>query len=258
MKRTLYFVYGSLCHAMFLAVFLYMVGFLANSFVPKSIDGPASPGGPGVPAALIDLGLLVLFGIQHSVMARPTFKRWWTRIVPAPIERSTYVLASNLVLVLLLWQWRPLPGVLWDVRGTVAEPVLWSLFGFGWLLIVFASLLIDHFDLFGTRQVWMHLCGKAYTPPAFRAPALYKAVRHPLYVGWLLAFWVTPVMTLGHLLFSLGNTAYILIAIRLEERNLAQVHPEYAAYRRRVPMLVPFGKAGSSARAPERVEGTAS
>ena len=180
-------------------------------------------------------------------MARPTFKRWWTRFVPTPIERSTYVLVSNLLMVLLLWQWQPMQGVVWEVQSSAVATTLWALYGLGWLIIVFSSLLINHFDLFGTRQVWMHLRGKEYTHLPFRVPSLYKFVRHPLYVGWLLAFWVTPTMTVGHLVFSIANTVYILIAIQFEERNLIEYHSEYADYRRRVPSLVPFPRSSGAA-----------
>lgn len=245
MQRLTYFVYGVLCHAMFLAVFLYMVGFLANAYVPKSIDSGTE--GPFSKALLINLALLALFGVPHSVMARPTFKRWWAKIVPTTIERSTYVLVSNLLLMLLLLQWRPMTGVIWEVEASAARTTLWAIFGFGWLLVVFASLLINHFDLFGTRHVWLYLKGKEYTPPKFGTPLLYRLVRHPLYVGWLLAFWVTPTMTTGHLVFSIGTTLYILIAIFFEERNLVESHSEYADYRRRVPMLIPFTRSGGSA-----------
>ena len=245
MQKVSFFVYGVLCHAMFLVVFLYMAGFLANFYVPKSIDSGTV--GPFGQALLINLALLALFGIPHSVMARPTFKRWWTKTVPEPIERSTYVLVSNLLMILLLWQWQPMTGVIWEVPWGAGQAVLWTLFALGWLLIVFASLLINHFDLFGTRQVWLHLQEKEYTPPRFGMPLLYRMVRHPLYVGWLLAFWVTPSMTVGHLVFSVGTTLYILIAIKLEERNLVEFHPEYADYRRCVPMLIPFtGSRGSA------------
>jgi len=248
MQKQLYFVYGVLCHAMFLAVFLYMVGFLANAFVPKSIDSGME--GAFGQALLINVALIVLFGLPHSVMARPTFKRWWAKIVPTTIERSTYVLVSNVLMILLFLLWRPMTGVIWEVEASAARTGLWALFGFGWLLIVFSSLLINHFDLFGTRQVWLHLKGQEYTPPEFGMPFLYRLVRHPLYVGWLLAFWVTPTMTSGHLLFSFATTLYILIAIHFEERNLIEAHSEYADYRRRIPMLIPFTKSGGSADSP--------
>lgn len=251
MKRVIWFVYGILCHGMFLALFFYLVGFLSNFQVPNSVDSGVE--GPVGIALLVNLGLLALFGASHSIMARPTFKRSWTKLVPRPIERSTYVLVSNLVMAFLLWQWRPLPGVIWDVQAPAARTVLWVLFGLGWLLVFISSLLINHFDLFGTRQVWLHLRGKQYTPPKFGTPMLYRIVRHPIYVGWLLAFWMTPTMTLGHLVFSLGTGLYILIAIQLEERNLIEFHPEYADYRRRVPMLIPFAKPRPAASASERV-----
>ncbi len=259
MKRSIWFAYGVLCHGMFLALFFYMVGFLANFMVPKGIDSGAE-GGFGL-ALAVNLGLLAVFGASHSIMARPTFKRWWTKLVPVPIERATYVLVSNLFMVLLLWQWSPMPSVIWDVQAPAAQVVLWALFGLGWLLIFIASLLINHFDLFGTRQVWLYLRGQEYTPPIFGTPALYKMVRHPIYVGWLLAFWVTPTMTVGHLVFSVGTTVYILIAIQLEERNLTELHPEYDAYRRRVPMLIPFMKprlAVASPASEQSVEGPGS
>ena len=247
--RKAFFVYGVLCHAMFLVVYLYLIGFLANFFVWKSIDSGSA--GPVGTALLINIILLAVFGIPHSVMARPTFKRWWTTIVPTPIERSTYVLVSNLLVILLFWQWQPMTGVIWEVQASGLRTILWAIFGFGWLLVVFSSLLINHFDLFGTRQVWLHLQGKEYTPPVFGMPILYRLVRHPLYVGWLLAFWVTPSMTVGHLVFSIGTTAYILIAIVFEERNLLESHPEYADYRSRIPMLIPFTKSRSPAHPPQ-------
>ncbi len=247
--RKAFFVYGVLCHAMFLVVYLYLIGFLANFFVWKSIDSGSV--GPVGTALLINIILLAVFGIPHSVMARPTFKRWWTTIVPKPIERSTYVLVSNLLVILLFWQWQPMTGVIWEVQASGLRTILWAIFGFGWLLVVFSSLLINHFDLFGTRQVWLHLQGKEYTPPVFGMPLLYRMVRHPLYVGWLLAFWVTPSMTVGHLVFSIGTTAYILIAIVFEERNLLEAHPEYADYRSRIPMLIPFTKSRSTAHPPQ-------
>lgn len=244
MKKAIYFAYGLLCHAMFLGVFLYIVGFLANAFVPFSVDSVAEGASQAPIATAIGINLLLIlaFGLQHSVMARPTFKRWWTKFVPQVLERSTYVLASNLIVMFVLWQWQPMTGSIWEIEAPIARAVLWSLFGGGVLLIVFSSLLINHFDLFGTRQVWLHLRGKEYTPPRFDTPLLYRAVRHPLYVGWFLAFWCTPSMTVGHALFSAGMSTYILIAIWFEERNLVEEHAEYATYRQRVPMLVPFLK----------------
>ena len=191
-------------------------------------------------AVAIDLILLALFAVQHSVMARPAFKRIWTRIVPHPIERSTYVLASNLVTVLLMWQWRGIDTVLWDVRQPVFRAAAWALFAIGWLLVPLVTLLIDHFDLFGTRQVWLHLQGRQYEPLPFRVPVLYKQVRHPLYIGWTIAFWATPTMTAGHLLFAVVLTGYMALAACIEERDLVSHFGEqYENYRRRVPMFVP-------------------
>jgi protein-S-isoprenylcysteine O-methyltransferase Ste14 len=237
MGRVLAFVYGVVSYAIFFVTFLYAAGFVGNLVVPKGLD--AAPGGPLATALLVDLGLLGLFALQHSVMARPGFKRWWTRLVPPPVERSTYVLASSLALLLLFWQWRPLGGVIWDVQDPLGRGLLHAAFAFGWLLVLVTTFLINHFDLFGLRQVWLHLRGRPYVPLPFTTPGPYRLVRHPLYVGWLFAFWATPTMTATHLLFAVATTAYILIAIRLEERDLLAVHPEYAGYRRRVPMLVP-------------------
>lgn len=238
MQRILFFAYGLMCYVMFLGVFAYAAGFIGNFLVPRTLDvGPETPLGWAI---LINIGLLALFGVQHSVMARPTFKRWWTRFVPKPIERSTYVLATNLVLILLFWQWRPVGPVVWEVEQPLLRGLLLGLFAAGWLLVFAATAQLNHFDLFGLRQVWLHLRGKPYTRLRFQLPILYRFVRHPLYVGWLLAFWATPVMTAGHLLFAAGLAVYILIAIQFEERNLVQVHGHhYAEYRRRVPMLIP-------------------
>ncbi len=235
-RRALFLAYGSVGYALFLAVYLYAIGFVTGMFVPRSIDGPVTAGGP---AALgINLVLLVAFGLQHSIMARPTFKRWWLRIVPEPIERSTYVLMTNVALIALFALWRPMPALVWDVQIPAARAALWVLCAAGWALVVFATFLLNHFDLFGLRQVWLYFRGRPYTRLPFSVPFLYRHARHPLYVGWLTAFWVTPTMTFGHLLFASVLTAYILIAIRFEERNLLEVHGEdYARYRRSVPML---------------------
>ena len=239
--RSLAFLYGTICYLTFLAAFLYLIGFLGDFAVPKSIDtGAPAPLAEGV---LVDVALLAVFGLQHSVMARPTFKRLWTRIVPTSIERSTYVLLSNLALALLYWQWRPVEGALWRIEDPVGKAIAWSIFAAGWLLVLVSTLLINHFDLFGMRQVYLDLKGEPYQPLRFKVPGLYRFVRHPLYVGWLLAFWATPAMTLSHLIFSLGTTVYILIAIRLEERNLLQFHgDDYRKYMERVPMLIPRWK----------------
>ena len=232
------FVYGVVSYACFLATFLYAVGFVGGFGVPRSLDSAAE--GPLGVALLVDVLLLAIFALQHSVMARPAFKRWWTRIVPEPAERSTYVLASSLALLLLFWQWRPIGGVVWSVEHPVGQAALYGLFAAGWLTVLVTTFLINHFDLFGLRQVWLHLRGEQYRPLGFVTPGPYRHVRHPLYVGWLLAFWATPTMTAAHLLFAVTTTAYILIAIQLEERNLHEAHGErYAEYRRSVPMLVP-------------------
>jgi protein-S-isoprenylcysteine O-methyltransferase Ste14 len=236
-NRVIAFLYGAVAYAIFFATFLYAAGFVGNVVVPKSLD--SVPVGPLGTSLLIDLGLLGLFAVQHSVMARPAFKRMWTRIVPEPVERSTYVLASSLALILLFWQWRPLGGVVWDIESPVGRAVIHGGFVFGWLLVLVSTFLINHFDLFGLRQVWLHLRGRPYRPLPFRTPGPYRLVRHPLYVGWLFAFWSTPTMTATHLLFAVMTTAYILVAIRFEERDLVAAHPEYASYRARVPMLIP-------------------
>jgi protein-S-isoprenylcysteine O-methyltransferase Ste14 len=227
-----------MCYAIFFGTFLYAIGFVGNIVVPKSID--STPEHPLEQALLINLGLLSLFALQHSVMARPIFKRWWTRFVPQPVERSTYVLFSSLALLLLFWQWQPMGGVVWQVEDTIGQGILFSFFAFGWLLVLVSTFLINHFDLFGLRQVYLYLRGREYTPLTFGTPGPYKYVRHPLYVGWLFAFWATPTMTAAHLVFALLMTAYILVAIQLEERDLLAAHGEsYAAYRRRTPMLIP-------------------
>ena len=245
LKRILFFAYGCLSYLIFLGTFLYAVCFIGNFGVPRTLDGAAT--GPLGVGFAIDAGLLALFAAQHSIMARKWFKDWWTRIVPRPIERSTYVLFSSLALILLFWQWRPLGGVVWSVEDPVGRLVLRGLFAFGWGLVLVSTFLINHFDLFGLRQVWLHLLGRSDKPMRFVIPGPYRLVRHPLYVGWLFAFWMTPVMTLAHLLFSIATTGYILLAIQFEERDLAREHGEaYESYRRSVPMLVPFtGKRGA-------------
>ena len=238
-NRIAAFIYGVACYLVFLGSFLFAVGFLGNFGVPKSID--SAPQMPFGAALAVNVALLGLFAVQHSVMARQWFKQAWTRIVPSVVERSTYVLFSSLALILLFWQWQPMGGVIWSVESSAGRMALYALYGLGWLIVLYATFLINHFDLFGLRQVWLHLCGTEYTPLKFRTPSLYRVVRHPLYVGWLLVFWSAPVMTSAHLVFALATSAYILIAIQLEERDLVQLHPEYAEYRRRVPMLLPIG-----------------
>jgi methanethiol S-methyltransferase len=242
MKRWLFFLYGVLNHLLFFAVFAYMAGFVGNFLVPKTIDSPADA---SVAVAVgIDLLLLALFAAQHSIMARPAFKRIWTRVVPLPIERSTYVLIANLVTILLMWQWRGIDAIVWDVQQPVLRAGIWCLFAIGWLLVPSVSLMIDHFDLFGTRQVWLYLHGRDYEPLPFRVPLLYRHVRHPLYIGWAIAFWAIPTMTVGHLLFAAILTGYMVLAATIEERDLvAYFGKHYEDYRSRVPMFVPRSRA---------------
>jgi methanethiol S-methyltransferase len=245
MKRGSIFVYGVVCYAVFLATFLYAIGFVGDLWVPRSID--SAPRAPLTIALLTNLALLGLFAAQHSVMARPAFKRWWMRIVPPSAERSTYVLFSSVALIALFAFWQPMGGTVWNVESPVGRAVLYALFAFGWGLVLVSTFLINHFDLFGLRQVWLQLIGKPYQPLPFKTPLLYRYVRHPLYVGWFFAFWATPTMTVAHLVFAIATTAYILIAIQLEERDLVEAHPEYEEYRRRVPMLAPFTKVRQAA-----------
>jgi protein-S-isoprenylcysteine O-methyltransferase Ste14 len=239
MSRTLALAYGVASYLAFLAAFLYAVGFVANLLVPKSID--SGPGGWLPASILVDTLLLLLFAVPHSVMARPAFKRWWTRFVPPPVERSTYVLISSLTLGLLYWQWRPIPTVVWQVTSPTGRLLILAVFWAGWAAVLASTFLIDHFDLFGLRQVYLYASGRPYTPVGFRVLGLYRYVRHPIMLGFLLAFWAAPTMTAGHLLFAGATTAYILIALQLEERDLVAFHGEqYRAYREQAGMLLPL------------------
>jgi methanethiol S-methyltransferase len=246
-RRIGFFVYGALCYVIFLATFLYAIAFVGGFGVPTTLDGPATA--PLAQGIAINAALLAIFAVQHSVMARRWFKERWTRIVSPVIERSTYVLAASLALILLFWQWRPLGGVVWSVEDPAGRAILYALFALGWLLVLSSTFLINHFDLFGLRQVWLHLRGRPYSKLKFGTPVLYRFVRHPLYAGFLLAFWMTPKMTHAHLLFASATTAYILLAIQFEERDLVHEHGEaYKSYRQKVPMLIPFSRGASVAR----------
>ena len=241
MSRILALLYGFGSYAFFFVTFLYAIAFVEGFGVPKTIDSGTTA--PLVESVLVNLGLLAIFAIQHSVMARPGFKLWWTRFVPKPVERSTYVLFSTAALALLCWQWRPLPEVLWSAGDPVVAMALTGLSLFGFVIVLASSYLINHFELFGLQQVMHNMTGREAPPPVFRTPFLYKIVRHPLYLGFIIAFWVTPSMTVGHLLFAAATTAYIVIGALLEERDLvAFFGDDYRRYRERVSMLVPWRK----------------
>jgi protein-S-isoprenylcysteine O-methyltransferase Ste14 len=242
MGRGIAFLYGVASYGIFFLTFLYLIGFLSNLLVPMSIDvGQATN---TITALLINFSLIALFGIQHSVMARPGFKDKWTKIVPKSIERSTYVLITSAILILMFFQWRPMTGVIWEAEAVWAQNILWAVFFGGFGLVLLSTFVIDHFDLFGLRQVWLNLRKKVYTHSKFKVTFFYRFVRHPLYVGWIMAFWGIPTMTVGHLLFAVGMTTYILVAIRYEERDLVKfLGDDYVQYQQKVPMLIPkFGK----------------
>jgi protein-S-isoprenylcysteine O-methyltransferase Ste14 len=233
------FLYGVLVYLLSFLTLLYTIAFTGNLPVPKAIDTGATASSPA--AFAIDVLLLGLFAVQHSVMARPAFKRAWTRFVPHAVERSTYVLFASAALLFLFWQWRPISGVVWSATDPIAIVVLQAIFWAGWGLVLLSTFLINHFELFGLQQVFARLRGKPLPPPEFKTPSLYRWVRHPLYLGLLLAFWATPTMTLGHLLFAIANTGYILIGLSLEERDLLAVFgDQYRRYRQQVSMLVPL------------------
>ncbi len=235
MNRTLVLAHGVASYVVFLAVFVYAVGFVGDLFVPRSVDT-----GAGGSAVLVDSVLLALFAVPHSVMARPAFKAWWTRFVPPPVERSTYVLVSSLLLGLLFWQWRPIPFVVWRVDDPRGRLLVHAVFWLGWAVVLVSTFLIHHFDLFGLRQTYLFSSGGTYQPIDFKAPGLYRFVRHPVMTGFLIAFWAAPTMTAGRLLFAAATTAYIFIGLRFEERDLERTFGErYRAYRRRTGMLWP-------------------
>jgi methanethiol S-methyltransferase len=246
--------YGLAAYAVFLGTFLYAVGFVGNMVVPKSIDT-----GPPVPfpeALLVDILLLGLFAVQHSVMARPAFKRWWTKLVPQALERSTFVLFASSALLLLYWQWRPITLPVWSATSPIGVFALGALFWFGWALVLISTFLIDHFELFGLRQVFSRSKNREPLAPSFKSPLLYRYVRHPIYLGFLFAFWSAANMTLGHLVFAVATTGYILIGIRFEERDLiAQFGEQYRRYRRQVGMLLPLPRS-KTAEPPEQTGAT--
>jgi protein-S-isoprenylcysteine O-methyltransferase Ste14 len=245
--RIAAFIYGSVCYLIFFATFLYAIGFVGDLIVPKSID--SGPEGSLAAAFLINACLLGVFAVQHSLMARHWFKRAWTRVVPEPVERSTYVLFSSVALLLLFWQWRPMGGVVWSVENQVGLWAIYAMYFFGWGLLLICTFLIDHFDLFGLRQIWLYLLGRRQSQINFKTPWLYRQVRHPLYLSWLIIFWATPRMTAAHLVFAAATTAYIFVAIQFEERDLVRFFgDEYRRYREQVPMIFPLRLSGGKPR----------
>lgn len=241
MKKFIFLLYGVICYFAFFGTILYAIGFVGNFIVPKTIDG--EPQSPLFQAILIDASLLLLFALQHSIMARPAFKRWWTKIVPVALERSTYVLLASLCLILMMWQWQPIGGVVWSVENEIVKTILLITYVLGWAIVFVSTFLINHFDLFGLRQTWMYFTGKPYTQLPFGLPLFYRFVRHPLYLGFLIAFWSASTMTAAHLLFAVLTTGYILTAIQFEEKDLVSHFGEkYRNYKKRAPMIIPFSR----------------
>ena len=239
MTRLAFLIYGIAAYLLFFAAILYGIGFVGNLIVPKGIDDGLVV--PLAAAVAIDVALLLLFAVQHNVMARPRFKEWWARFVPHTIERSTFVALASLILLLLYWQWRPLPAVVWQVDNTIGRGILWAIYFAGWGIVFYSSFLIDHFELFGLKQVWANFRGRKYVNSAFSERSLYRWVRHPLMLGFILAFWAAPVMSQGRLLFAVITTLWILISIQIEERDLiALIGEPYRRYRSRTAMLVPW------------------
>lgn len=244
MKRMIFLLYGAIAYLFFFGTISYAIGFVGNLFVPKSIDG--TPTTPLAQAILINALLLLQFALQHSIMARPAFKKWWTKIIPEPLERSTYVLLASLCLMLMMWQWQPVGGIIWSVKSGIIKTIILTAYFTGWAIVLISTFLINHFDLFGLRQVWLNFLNKPYTQLPFGIPLLYRWVRHPLYFGFLIAFWSAPVMTVSHLLFAVLTTGYIFTAIQLEEKDLIKTFDQkYDNYRKQVPMIIPFKKAKS-------------
>lgn len=247
MKKYLSLAYGAICYLAFLGTILYAIGFVGNMFVPVSIDG--IPVKPLWEAVAINAALLLVFALQHSIMARPAFKTWWTRYVPKHLERSTYVLFASVCLIILMWQWQPIGGIVWTVNSEFLTSLLLIAYFTGWGIVFMSTFLINHFDLFGLRQTWLQFQGKPYTELPFRVPVFYRIVRHPLYLGFLIAFWAAPVMSVAHFLFAVLTTGYILTAIRFEERDLiSHFGLKYTRYKSQIPMIIPFVRGKSKSK----------